>query len=232
MIIYCVKSILCLGVLWGFYQLLLEKERIHYFNRGYLLFSAIIALTLPLITLTYEKEVFLQTAITETIAQLESPHTETNPVLTDLSEAPKKTSVTGTNILPYLLWSIYFIGMILFGYRFIRNLSKVLQQILKNKRLSESAYSLVLLEQSTIPYTFLHYIFVSEKEFNNDTIPNEILTHEKIHVVQKHTCDILFVEILQVAFWFNPLFILLKKSIRLNHEFLADQGVLKQEFSI
>ncbi|MGK0251479.1 MAG: hypothetical protein ACI81G_000917, partial [Gammaproteobacteria bacterium] len=52
------------------------------------------------------------------------------------------------------------------------------------------------------------------------------------HVRQKHSLDILFIEFLQVVFWFNPLFWLSKKSIKLNHEFLADRGALENDSDV
>ncbi|WP_141384658.1 M56 family metallopeptidase, partial [Flavobacterium flevense] len=56
--------------------------------------------------------------------------------------------------------------------------------------------------------------------------------HELIHVNQKHTLDILFIEILKVIFWFNPIFIFYKKAIQLNHEFLADEKVVKSHNNV
>jgi hypothetical protein len=50
--------------------------------------------------------------------------------------------------------------------------------------------------------------------------------HELTHVTQKHTLDILFIEILKTVFWFSPIFIFYKKAIQLNHEFLADEKVV------
>ncbi|MCB0454859.1 MAG: M56 family metallopeptidase, partial [Aequorivita sp.] len=51
--------------------------------------------------------------------------------------------------------------------------------------------------------------------------------HEETHARQKHSLDIVFATLLQIVFWFNPLFYFIKKSIKLNHEFLADRAVLK-----
>src|SRR5690606_7076485 len=43
------------------------------------------------------------------------------------------------------------------------------------------------------------------------------------------TCALpILIELLQVIFWFNPFIYLIKHSIKLNHEFLADHAVLKQ----
>jgi len=42
---------------------------------------------------------------------------------------------------------------------------------------------------------------------------------------------VMILELLTIFLWFNPFFWLLKRSIRENHEFLADDGVLKPEVS-
>ena len=63
-------------------------------------------------------------------------------------------------------------------------------------------------------------------------MPSELIAHEKAHLDQKHTLDVLFVEILQIVFWFNPLLLFYKRAIKLNHEFLADQAVNAQFQSV
>jgi hypothetical protein len=86
---------------------------------------------------------------------------------------------------------------------------------------------LVLVDEKTIPHTFLNFIYVNFEDYNNRNIEDELYTHELVHVNQKHTVDILFIEVLKVIFWFNPLFIFYKKAIQLNHEFLADEEIVK-----
>ena len=220
MIAYIIKSSLCLMLLWAFYKLFLEKENIHFVKRFYLLFSLVFACIMPLITLTYQIEVIPEPeVISETIIPIMM---QSDPIIVEES----------TNYTPIILWSIYGIGVLIFGFRFIRNIIDISKKIRSNERLKESSHINVLLSNSIIPHTFLAYIFVPKKEFQNNNIPEEVLLHEKTHVLQKHTLDILFVEVLQVVFWFNPLFIFIKKSIKLNHEFLADHSVLKHRFSI
>ncbi|HSM63733.1 MAG TPA: M56 family metallopeptidase, partial [Gillisia sp.] len=51
--------------------------------------------------------------------------------------------------------------------------------------------------------------------------------HEEAHASQLHSLDVLLMEILQIVLWFNPLIYLAKDAVKLNHEFLADQTVLK-----
>jgi len=49
-----------------------------------------------------------------------------------------------------------------------------------------------------------------------------INAHENIHVKQLHTFDLLLVEIVGVFFWFNPIIYAYRRSMKLIHEYLAD----------
>lgn len=69
-------------------------------------------------------------------------------------------------------------------------------------------------------------IFSSVKKQLNAEHQN-ILLHEKAHASQRHTWDILLLELVQIFYWFNPFLAWYKYAIKLNHEFLADQSVLK-----
>ena len=54
----------------------------------------------------------------------------------------------------------------------------------------------------------------------------EIIQHEIVHVKQKHSIDIIWSEILCLFNWFNPFAWLIRKAIRQNLEFIADNKVL------
>jgi hypothetical protein len=111
--------------------------------------------------------------------------------------------------------------------RFIVHLIKIQQKTKRNPKQNFHNSTLVLLEENVLPHTFLHYIFINKSEFEKSAIEAELYTHELTHVRQKHTLDILFIEILKTIFWFNPILIVYKKAIQLNHEFLADEKVVK-----
>ncbi len=221
MIAYLIKSSLCMLLLWGFYALFLEKENMHFTKRFYLIFSVVFSLIIPLITFTYTTNI-------QVAPELLPEPTIITMVMSD-ETAILEPSIDYVSIF---LWSIYSIGVLSFGFRFIKNLKNLNKRIRNGERLKEPSHVNVLVSDVIVPHTFLKYIFVSKKEYHEKKIPEEVLLHEKTHVLQKHTLDILFIEMLQVIFWFNPLFIWIKKSIKLNHEFLADQTVLKRQFSI
>ena len=220
MIAYLVKSSLCLLVLWAFYRLILEKEKFHGVKRFYLLFCLAFSFGIPLITFTYVEEVYYNP--TEVILSEEIPVT--------YSEIPQQNQ--NPEVLYYALFALYLLGVIVFALRFIRNLYRLYTTVNTNEKKKDVVHTNVLLNKKIIPYSFLKYIFLPKREFESGAIPEEILLHEKAHVIQRHTWDILFIEFVQVIFWFNPLLIFIKKAIQLNHEFLADQSVVNKQFSI
>lgn len=125
-----------------------------------------------------------------------------------------------------LLWVIYVLGVVGFGLRFIANLLRIGLRIKKHPKFKENFVTKVLLRQSLPPHTFFNYIFLNQQQFEKKNIPQEVLLHEETHAKQRHSLDILIVELAQVLFWFNPIIYLFKSSIKLNHEFLADRAVI------
>jgi len=131
------------------------------------------------------------------------------------------------NYTPYILWSIYTLGVLFFTLRFTKNLISLVQKIRKNPVFKKQSFLYVLLQLPVTPHSFFKYIFFDKEAFEAGKIPKEVLIHEQAHVAQKHSWDILFFEIFQIIFWFNPLLYFFKRSIKLNHEFLADRTVLQ-----
>jgi len=222
MIIYLIKSTLCFAILFGFYKLALEHKALHHFKRYYLLVSLIFSLVIPLITFTYiATEIPDEVWINDFAQAWESSTTTSLPTTTTVPEK--------TNYLPYILWTLYGIGVLIFGSRFVLNLIRLTRKIKRAETLNQSYFTLALLSQVIVPHSFLKYIFLSKKPFQNREIPPEVIAHEATHVRQKHSLDVLFIEVVQVLFWFNPLFWIAKNSIKLNHEFLADQGAIQEQ---
>ncbi len=214
MLFYILKSSACLLILLGFYKLFLEREHMHGFKRFYLLGALVVSFCIPLITFT--SYVFI--APMEEFALLDQ-----NLAIQNVEEASLPI-----NYLPIILWTIYGFGVLLFTLKFIYNLWRIVIKIRRNPRLKTKNFINVLLEDLAIPHTFFNFIFLDKYKFEAQKIPKEVLVHEQTHATQKHSLDILFIELLQIVFWFNPLIYFAKHSIKLNHEFLADQAVLNQ----
>ncbi|WP_312769501.1 M56 family metallopeptidase [Epilithonimonas sp.] len=89
-----------------------------------------------------------------------------------------------------------------------------------------------LVDKNLPPFSFWNKIYLSKSYFENQQIDNRIFLHEKTHIVQKHSWDILFLEILKVISWFNPALYFYKKAMTDNHEFLADESIIQQKNNV
>ncbi|WP_264566431.1 M56 family metallopeptidase [Flavobacterium sp. N3904] len=211
MIDFLFKSSSSLLALLIFYHLVLEKEKMNQFNRFYLLFSLVFSFVIPFITIEIATEIIKAAK---------------NPTSILFSQGNSQI-IKETNYTTYWLWIIYGIITLFLCIRFIRNILKITSKIKTNTTLDYHNAKLVLIPEKTLPHTFLNYIFINETDYKNRNIEAELYTHELTHVRQFHTLDILLIEFLKTLFWFNPIFIFYKKAIQLNHEFLADEFVIR-----
>lgn len=201
-----------MGALLSLYYILFEREKMHRFNRFYLLSALAFSLALPFITvITYIKEV--------KITSTPDISTSSSIISTTITEQP-------VDYLFYLGWCLYAIVTFIMIVRFTKNVYHFTHKISVNPSVQMESAKLILLEEKILPHTFLNYIFINREEHEAHLIEDELYTHEYTHVKQKHTLDILFIEALKTFFWFNPLLYFYKKAIQLNHEFLADEKVI------
>ncbi|MCH3880862.1 MULTISPECIES: M56 family metallopeptidase [Tenacibaculum] len=212
MVTYLIKSTLCLTLFLAFYHLVLEREKMHRFNRYYLLSSVLISFLAPLYTIYIKviqepmDEFTLltdNTVFTEEIIPIEEP----------------------VNYWNYVIYFSIVVSTILL-IRFIKNLYSIYRKVSISEKFTYKSSTIVLVADNILPHTFWNYIFINKQEYETQKIEQELFTHELTHVAQKHTFDVLLIELLKVVFWFNPIFYFLKKSVQLNHEFLADTNVV------
>jgi bla regulator protein BlaR1 len=207
---YILKSALCLAIFFVFYKALLENTSLHSFKRFYLLLAILVSFIIPFITITTYQEI------------------GTAAALTDLSVVDSAVTIeTQFNYIGMTLWIIYGLGVLFFGIKFLRNLGSMINKIRRNPKQRSRSIFYVLLNEQIVPHTFFSYIFFNKQSFKTGAIPQEVIAHERTHAREKHSLDVLLMEICHIVFWFNPLFYFFKKAIKLNHEFLADRSVLK-----
>lgn len=208
MVTYFIKSGICLALLLAFYHLILEREKMHQFNRFYLLGSLLFSFVAPLykIHTTVTAKMIPMALDNSSVVQVATPNEE-------------------IDYAQFLLVVYAIVAMVLM-FRFTKNLVSIYLKIQKHQKIKKGKAFLVLVDDMISPHTFLNYIFINKEEYNANKIETELYTHELTHALQKHTFDILLIEFLQAIFWINPAFIFLKKAVKLNHEFLADSKVI------
>ena len=241
MVPFLIKSALSMVVLLAIYHLFLEKEKMHRFNRFYLLGALVFSLAVPFVSIPVYVEVTAPVATQEVVAVAVEdvpqiayvPPQGANTVVPKAIVPKASTIIVNENdYLPYIVWSVYILVSLLLAIRFVMNISRFYTIVSKNKKVKLGKATVVLLHDCPLPYTFLSYVFVSKDAYEGKAMETELLTHELTHVSQCHTLDILFAEVLKTVLWFNPLVYFYKRAIQLNHEFLADESTVLQHENI
>lgn len=217
MIVYLVKFILCSSLFYLAYLALLEREKLHHLKRFYLLATLILALTIPLIT--FEGISNPTPADPKLIINFDDSSNLKQAVTT-------ASTIEQSTILQNLVVTIYIVITSLLILRFCRNIYRLISSISNSQKLDWESATLIFNEKPNVPYSFMKYIFISKADYDNGLIAKEIMQHELTHVRQKHSVDVLFIELLQIFLWFNPALFFYRKAIQTNHEYLADENVL------
>lgn len=209
MILYLLKSALCMLFFWGFYHLVLQNEKMFVFNRFYLLGSLLFSLFIPNLYLEYN-------VVSESIP---SPlPLDQNVYITTENQANWDYSLL-------FQWG-YLLVTFLLLLKYSRGLWWMIQKVSRHKQLELGSNRVVLISQQEMPHTFFRYIILNEETYLTGRLDDAVLQHEAAHARQLHSLDIVLVELLKVLFWFNPMLTLYTRSIRANHEFLADEYAL------
>lgn len=209
---YILQSMLFQLIFLLFYEVALKRETFFQWNRAYLLLTTVLALGLPLVQIPVMGSYAAQ-SFSEVLPAVVLGASETN-------EASSLWTINTFSMLKI----IFLIGMAVSAGLFFYKLNKIFQMKQKGKIQNWGSVKLVVLPQSKEAFSFANMLFVGDALAPTDK--NHILSHELVHVKQKHFLDLLFFELLRILFWFNPLVYWYQKRIATLHEFIADQEVV------
>nr|WP_315258475.1 M56 family metallopeptidase [uncultured Flavobacterium sp.] len=232
MIPYILYTALILSACLAFYKLLLQKETFFHLNRFVLLGCMILAFILPLLPVpqqlslrkvAVEKHVPLaKTAAGKSQAiELKSP-----PVNEVIVEQAKQTFDVDM-LLQWLVY-LYWFGVLIFVLNFLMQACVLLYRAYSLSAIQDGKFRIVEITGDKAPCSFANNIFINPEKYEWETY-NQILLHEKIHIEQKHTIDLLLAEAVIVFQWFNPFAWQWRKALESNLEFLTDDKMLQQD---
>jgi len=135
-------------------------------------------------------------------------------------EQLKNEIPSNAGVIPWLVMTVYLLGAIFFSYRFLKSMM-MLCRLSRESTIEANTELRIKRSDLRASFTFLNTIFLPKSQ--TDII---ILQHEQAHVRQFHWIDLLVAEITSIILWFNPVVLLLKHELRLQHEFLADRSVM------
>jgi TonB family protein len=216
MITYLFQSAAILAVLYTVYWLFLRKDTFFHVNRIYLLSSLLLSMVIPLLDI----RIFTGGPVYPVIIMLD-------PVLINAEKIEKIAS-------GHLTWFetagiIYFTGIVIFSLRLLIQLIQLAIIVKRNRITHQDGAHIVFVDKGYSPFSFFNLIFI-RKEYYTDGRLTPVIAHEKVHIQQFHTIDLLLIEIAIIFQWFNPFVWFLGRSVKSVHEFLADEGVLKKGF--
>lgn len=217
LLLYLLKVSVVTMLLYLCYILFFSKDTFYLRNRIFLIGLLLLSIFIPLLN------VF---SLFTTESSIENTNSIKSIILSGSSlEATVSEKITSFD-LNNILIGIYFLVTGLSLLRIISSVAQTLMIIRKGTIQNTKFPKVVLSEMEHPPFSFFPYVVIPKKIYESSDYL-EILDHETAHIKQGHTFDLLFSELLIAFLWFNPFIWLIKRSIVLNHEYLADNFSLK-----
>lgn len=212
---YLLESTVCITIFYGLYYLIFRRLTFIRLNRVYLLSSLVVGLSLPLISYQIQEVVKIPT--TMEYQEITSIPFFNNPSTNLVSNVPSEVHFDWNIILQ----TIYVLGILFMLIKF----SIIVYKLLKIKSLS-SENNFITTKSKYANSSFFNLIFIDDSNLSENEI-NQILEHEKWHIRLFHSYDLVFVEILKIVFWFNPILWLYQRSLSEIHEYEVDTRMIK-----
>ena len=230
--IYLLEVSICLILFYVLYHLLVKNDTYHLLKRYYLLASIAFSLVIPQLPAAdwargLERMIVRENHINSGYFQYQDTFEKVV-----FGNIPEQFAAGGAEAHPHNILSIvvtiYLLGFMIMLFRFAWNLFHISELIRKNKPINLGKYKLVPVPDHYSTFSFFRYVFLNEKNLEHHEKAH-VLSHEEIHVKQRHSADIILVEICKIVFWFNPIIWLYKKSLVVVHECIADECMLKRQ---
>ncbi len=194
------------------YQVLLRRNTFFSLNRAYLLTALGLSLLLPLVTLPD----------TWVVNPMKGMATVTLPTFT---VGATNTPVANGPTPEFWLLLVYGVGVAVMLVRLVLNGRAVYRLIGSGITQHRPGYTLVRLSEMDSPvpsFSFGSYLVLNATD--GQTEPDALMRHEEAHIRQRHTADVLMIEVVRAVFWYNPVLWLYKQALQEVHEFLADRA--------
>jgi beta-lactamase regulating signal transducer with metallopeptidase domain len=237
-------SAIAMALFFGLYCLTLRRSNLFRLRRFYLIGTLALSLVLPFISFEMPSRVttavsqpytqYLGMAQEPTVVQVDvAGETTTEAVETTADMTNMTTGMTETSkafsLKDIICWG-YVLGC---GVAFILLVVKLFKTFRYYRRsvlsdeLSTGDMCVRMLGEpdGNLPFSFLRSVFVNPDVFTESEL-QQVLRHERAHIRQRHTWDLLFTEAVRVLQWFNPVVYLYAKELSCVHEYLADEAVL------
>ena len=224
--VYLTKCSICLCVLYGFCKCLCAGSTLFGFHRRVMLWGVVVCLCLPLGQWTTEREAGVQRPLQVWSGMLAEAWPETPVAAEGQPEMREnrpdgKDSVQGLVLLPLIYQAGAVAAFLFYGLCYVR-LWRLLR---RGERVRGEGWTAILTDEPVESFSVGRFVVMNREDYCAFPL---IRLHEQMHVRLRHTWDEVLMQAFTVLFWFHPLAWLLRKDLREQHEFQADDGVLQQ----
>ncbi|WP_299889365.1 M56 family metallopeptidase [uncultured Lacinutrix sp.] len=243
--IYLLESSIIFLVFYLLYEFIMKKETCFNFNRFYLIGIVVFSLLLPLMSFNFSKgkiaavdhsiEEFndFRMSYYDAIQDWES-NAFSVPISKEVSANSKEIAgvpVDWSSVLIKLLLGIYGIGVCVCLSKLLWALWRLKRMVFLYPKTKINDVTVVKLPSEIASFSFFGYAFIYEGKIDTPEL-NQIVAHEKVHIEQRHSIDLIFVQFIASFLWFNPLLWTLIKSLKTTHEYIVDQKIINTGYSL
>ena len=244
-IIYLLESSVVLAVFYLLYIVVMKKETFFNLNRFFLIGIVVFSLLLPLMSFDFSQgKIAVIDNSVEEFSKFRMSYYETietwdyevpkNSVSLDDSTTTKvieSPTIDWTAVLLKFVIGIYIIGIAFCLSKLFWTFRRLQKMILMHPQTQIDGIKVVKVSYPITPFSFLKYAFVYEAIIDTREF-DQVIAHEKTHIQQKHSIDLIFLQFLAAFLWFNPLIWKLIKSLKTIHEYIADKKIIKAGYSL
>ncbi|SFN30138.1 M56 family metallopeptidase [Salegentibacter flavus] len=224
MLQYILQAILFQLAFLLVYEFLLKKETFFNANRAYLLITPVLSLLLPFLKVEGLSSLFPADSV-QALTSVLLPEVFIGDQPQTVQQLPQV--VVKENGFQINWWLVFYgLGLLATMMIFLKRFSS-LNRLFRFRKISEEKnFRIIEIPNSKIACTFFNTVFLGDKITESER--QQILSHELVHIHQKHSLDLMFFEIQKIIFWFNPLLYIYQNRISTLHEFIADASVVKR----
>ena len=218
--LYIIKLSICLAVVYLFYYFILQKLTFYNWNRYYLFIYTLVSFYIPFIDIS----AMLNQSNLQSVKLLQWVPAMGNYQQFNITASAASLSFNSIILLLLLVGMLVALSRLCVQFVSFRHLKKKAQPVYNDE------ITVYQVDANIIPFSFGNAVFIN-RQLHTQAELQDIIRHEFVHVKQQHSIDIIWSELLYVINWYNPFVWLIKKAIRQNLEFIADDRVLQNGLS-
>ena len=220
---YLLLAATATALFFAAYWLLMRREKRHQMVRFYLLGTLLLAFLLP--------AVHLHIAVPDQYVMNEGA-TGIFPTLTYQTAVTSPTGQTSPILQADVNWLLllWLAGAVAATVILLVRLVSLWRRMHGLPFEERDGMMVALLDDNTPAYSFGHRIVAGTRGFSEAEVL-QLVGHERVHVSQHHTADIMLCELAKVALWFDPFIYLYARELKRVHEYIADSAMMSVDYA-